>query len=70
VVDFVGYPHHFQKIWPKKIVARVRRRGDRPPHSPMCVYLENMGRQGILVFYQWKNGMESPPGIMVTRNPN
>jgi hypothetical protein len=37
-------------------VARVRCRGDRPP-SWMCVYLENMGRQGILVFYQWKNGM-------------
>ena len=50
-------------------VARVRRRGDRPPHS-MCAYLENIGKQGILVFYQWKNGMESPPNIMVTRNPN
>jgi len=34
------------------------------------VYLENMGRQGILVFYQWKNRMESPPSILVTRNPN
>jgi len=30
-------------------VARVQHRGDRPPHSYM--YLENMGRQGILVFY-------------------
>jgi hypothetical protein len=30
-------------------VARVRRRGDRPAHS--CVYLENIGRQGIIVFY-------------------
>jgi hypothetical protein len=38
------------------IVACVRRRGDRPLHS-MCVYLENMERQGILVSYQWKNGM-------------
>jgi len=37
-------------------VARVRRRGDRPSHS-MGVCLENMGRQGILVSYHWKNGM-------------
>jgi hypothetical protein len=32
-------------------IARVQRRGDRPPHSIVCVYLENMRRQGILVFY-------------------
>jgi hypothetical protein len=42
-------------------------------HTQMCVciYLANMGRQGILVFYQWKKKKwESPPSIMVTRNPN
>jgi len=22
VVDFVGYPHHFQKTWPKRIIGR------------------------------------------------
>jgi len=43
------------KDFSASIVARVRRRGDRPPHS--CVCLENMGRQGILVFDQWKNGI-------------
>jgi hypothetical protein len=26
-------------------------------HHLMCVYLENMERQGILVSYQWKNRM-------------
>jgi hypothetical protein len=35
------------------LVARVRRRGDRPP-SCMDIYMVNVGRQGILVFYQWK----------------
>ena len=40
------------------------------PHS-WCVYLENMERQGVLVFLlvekiEW----ESPPSILVTRNPN
>jgi hypothetical protein len=42
------------------LVAYVRRRGDRPPPSSGVVslsILENMERQGILVFYQWKNGM-------------
>jgi hypothetical protein len=40
----------------KTFVARVRRRDDRPP-SRYGVCLENIGRQGILVFYQWKIGM-------------
>ena len=41
------------------------------PRSNVRVYLENMGRQGILVSYQWKKiEWESPPSIMVTRNPN
>ena len=49
----------------------MRRRGDRPPHSQGVVYLENIGRQGVLVFLlvekiEW----ESPPCILVTKNPN
>jgi hypothetical protein len=37
----------------------------------VCVYLENMGRQGILVFISVKKiEWESPPSILVTRNPN
>jgi len=39
--------------WSRHSVARVQRRGDRPP-SCMDIYLVNVGRQGILVFYQWK----------------
>jgi hypothetical protein len=40
-------------------------------HTQWCVYLVNVGRQGILVSYQWKKmKWESPPSIMVTRNPN
>jgi len=27
-----------------------------PPHI-LSIYLENTGRQGILIFYQWKNEM-------------
>jgi len=35
------------------------------------VYLVNVRRQGIHVSYQWKKmKWESPPSIMVTRNPN
>jgi hypothetical protein len=39
------------------IVARVRRRGDRPPSSVMDIYLVNVGRQGILCLLAVKNGM-------------
>ena len=52
------------------IVARVRRRGDRPPHSNGVWIWKKRGDKGILVSYRWKNRMESPPSIMVTRNPN
>ena len=40
-------------------VARVRRRGENihPQILSYVANLKNMGRQGILVFYQWKNGM-------------
>jgi hypothetical protein len=31
------------------------------------VYLANMDRQGILVFYQWKMEWELPPSILVWR---
>ena len=43
----------------ENIIARVQHRGNRPP-SCMDIYLVNvgnMGRQGLLVFYQWKEGM-------------
>jgi hypothetical protein len=40
-------------------------------HTQLCVYLENIGRQGILVFISMeKIEWESPPSILVTRNPN
>jgi hypothetical protein len=38
-----------------EFVARVR--VTTIAHHLMCVYLENMERQGILVSYQWKNRM-------------
>jgi len=47
----------------------MQHRGDRPPHSYVW-YLENIERQGILVSYQCKIEWESPPNILVTRNPN
>jgi hypothetical protein len=37
-------------------VARVRRRGDRPPHSMDLWIWKNMGRQGILCLLAVKNG--------------
>jgi len=40
-----------------KIVARERRRGDRPPSMGMDIYLVNMGRQGILCLLAVKNGV-------------
>jgi hypothetical protein len=40
-----------------RLVARVRRRGDSLPSGDVSVYLENMGRQGILVFYKRKAGI-------------
>jgi hypothetical protein len=56
------------------IVARVWRCGDRPPPSSGVVYisiLADMGRQGILVFLSVeKIEWETPPSILVTRNPN
>jgi hypothetical protein len=52
-------------------VARVRRRGDRPPHSMDVWIWKNTGRQGILCLLAVeKIEWESPPSIMVTRNPN
>ena len=40
-------------------------------HTHVCEYLVNMGRQGILVSYiSGKRGWESPPSILVIRNPN
>jgi len=36
----------------RHFVARVRRRGESSsPLNCVCIYLANMGRQGILVFY-------------------
>jgi hypothetical protein len=43
-------------------VARVRRRSDHPL-SGIVVYLENIRRQEILVFYQGKIKWESPPNF-------
>jgi hypothetical protein len=43
--------------WSRHSVARVRLRGGCPPSQVKCnvmVYLANVGRQGILVSYQWK----------------
>jgi hypothetical protein len=34
------------------------------------IYLANMGRQENIVFCWWKMVWESPPSILVTRNPN
>jgi hypothetical protein len=51
----------------------VWRRDDRPPPSQGVVVsnLEDMGRQGILVFLLVeKMEWESLPSILVTRNPN
>jgi len=38
-------------------VAHVRRRGENihPQNLILSIYLANIGRQGILVFYEWKN---------------
>ena len=52
------------------VVARVQCRGDRPPpliRYGMSIY-SNIGRQGILVFYQWKKWNGSRHIILVTRN--
>jgi len=39
------------------VVARVRRRGDRPPHSMDVWIWKIWGRQGILCLLAVKNGM-------------
>jgi len=43
--------------WSRHSVARVRRRGDRPPSSVMDIYLVNMGRQEIFCLLVVKNGV-------------
>jgi hypothetical protein len=54
-----------------ELVAREMRRGDRPPHSMDVWIWKNMGRQGILCLLAVKKWeWESPPSILVTRNPN
>ena len=50
-IDSIKFINDFEM---SAFVARVRHRGDRPPHSIMRIYLVNVGRQGILVSYQWK----------------
>ena len=42
--------------WSRHSVACVRRHGDRPPPLISCgkSILAKMGRQGIIIFYQWK----------------
>ena len=54
------------------VVARVWRRGDRPPSRKKMEYLflANKERQGILVSTSENIDWESPPSILVTRNPN
>ena len=50
--------------WSRHSVARVRRRGDRPPSTlhegvVCCLFgMENMVRQGILSLLAMKNEME------------
>ena len=55
-------------------VARVRRRGENicPILNLKCkpIYWANIGRQENIVFCWWKMEWESPPSILVTRNPN
>jgi len=53
-----------------EIVARVRRRGDRPPHScGVCIW-KIRGDKEFLSFISEKIDWESSPSILVTRNPN
>jgi len=53
------------------LLCRTCAASRRSSTSLMCVYLENMERQGILVFLSVeKIEWESPPSILVTRNPN
>ena len=58
--------------WSRHSVARVRRRGDRPPSrkNRNNLFLENRERQGILVSTSENMDWESPPSILVTRNLN
>jgi hypothetical protein len=57
--------------WSRHSVARVRRRDDRPPSRKNGNGLSGKYReQEILIFYQCKFEWESPPSILVTRNPN
>ena len=53
-------------------VARVRRRGDRPPsRKNRNIYSrQKRERQGILVSISENMDWESPPSILVTRNLN
>ena len=47
--------------WSRHSVARVRRRGDWVHSQILDVGIleksRKIGRQGIIVFYSWKNGM-------------
>jgi len=52
------------------IVVRVRCRGDRPPHlCGVCIW-KIRGDKEFLSFISEKIDWESPPSILVTRNPN
>ena len=53
------------------VVARVRRRGDRPlsRKNRKYLFLENRERQRILVSTCENMDWESPPSILVTRKP-
>jgi hypothetical protein len=52
------------------IVARQMRRGDRPPHSmDVCIWKIWRDKE-FLSLSGGKMEWESPPNILVTRNPN
>jgi hypothetical protein len=52
-----GFEHHYISDFYGTLVARERRRGDRPPSMGMDIYLVNVGRQGILCLLAVKNGV-------------
>jgi hypothetical protein len=67
---FLGSLNYVLDYYPCRTCAASRQIWFHFKSKMYNIYLANVGRQENIVFCRWKMEWESPPSILVTRNPN